>query len=78
MDYIGIYYSLEKNIMTKEKEQLIQYGRKTVIGLSKVVVEPDNRIMYYLQDGPERVFVREELMLIPENTELPPDFVQKW
>ena len=34
--------------------------------------------MYYLQDGPERVFVREELMLIPENTELPPDFVQKW
>ena len=46
--------------------------------LKKVVVEPDNRIMYYLQDGPERVFVREELMLIPENTELPPDFVQKW
>ena len=46
--------------------------------VSKVVAEPDNRIMYYLQDGPERVFVREELMLIPENTELPHDFVQKW
>ena len=24
--------------------------------LKKVVLEPDNRIMYYLQDGPERVF----------------------
>ena len=29
--------------------------------------------MYYLKDGPERAFVSEELMLIPEDTELPPD-----
>ena len=27
--------------------------------------------MYYLADGPERAFVSEELMLIPEDTELP-------
>ena len=33
--------------------------------------------MYYLADGPERAFVKEELMLILENTELPPDFVQE-
>ena len=32
--------------------------------------------MYYLRDGPERAFVSEELMLIPEDTELPPDYVQ--
>ena len=38
---------------------------------------PDNRVMHYLADGPERAFVKEELMLIPEDTELPPDFVQK-
>ena len=31
-----------------------------------------NRILYYLQDGPERAFVREELMQVPETTEKPP------
>ena len=31
--------------------------------------------MYYLLNGPERAFVSEELMLIPEDTELPPDYV---
>ena len=35
-------------------------------------------VMHYLKDGPERAFVKEELMLIPEDTELPPDYVQKW
>ena len=37
-----------------------------------------NRVMYYLADGPERAFVLEELMLIPEDTEVPPDYVQEW
>ena len=27
---------------------------------------------------PERVFVKEKLMLIPKDTELPLDYVQKW
>ena len=35
-------------------------------------------MMYYLADGPERAFVSEEFMLIPEDTELPPDYVQEW
>ena len=47
---------------------------------------PGNRVMYYLRDGPDstmapalwRAFVSEELMLIPEDTELPPDYVQEW
>ena len=39
---------------------------------------PSNQVMYYLSDGPERAFVKEELMLIPEDTELPPDYVKKW
>ena len=38
----------------------------------------DNQVMYNLKDGPERAFVSEELMLIPEDTELPPDYVQEW
>ena len=45
--------------------------------LREVAENPGNRVMYYLLDGPERAFVSEELMLIPEDTELPPDYVQE-
>ena len=37
-----------------------------------------NCMMYYLSNGPERAFVSEEPMLIPEDTELPPDYIQEW
>ena len=47
--------------------------------LRGVAKSPGNQVMYYLaDDGPERAFVSEELMLIPEYTELPPDYVQEW
>ena len=46
--------------------------------LREIVESPGNWVMYYLKDGPERSFVSEELMLIPEDTELPPDYVQAW
>ena len=46
--------------------------------LREIIEDTGNRVMYYLKDGPERAFVSEELMLIPEDTELPPDYVQEW
>ena len=47
--------------------------------LREIVENPGNRVMYYLaDDGPDRAFVSEELMLIPEDTELPPYYVQEW
>ena len=46
--------------------------------LREIVENPGNQVMYYLLNGPERAFVSEELMLIPEDTELPPDYVQAW
>ena len=46
--------------------------------LREIVENPGNCVMYYLRDGPERAFVSEELMLIPEDTELPPNYVQEW
>ena len=46
--------------------------------LREIVENPGNHVMYYLSDGPERAFVSEELMLIPEDTKLTPDYVQKW
>ena len=51
---------------------------KGTYGLKEIVENLGNHVMYYLTDGPERAFVSEELMLIPEDTELPPDFVQEW
>ena len=51
---------------------------KNTYRLDRIVQEPSNRILYYLQSGPERAFVREELMQVPETTEKPPDSVQGW
>ena len=46
--------------------------------LREIAENPGNRVMYYLRERPERDFVSEELMLIPEDTELPPNYVQEW
>ena len=46
--------------------------------LREIVENPGNRVMYCFRDGPEKAFVSEELMLILEDTELPPDYVQTW
>ena len=46
--------------------------------LREITENPGNQVMYYLADGPEGAFVSEELMLILEDTELPPDYVQEW
>ena len=51
---------------------------KKTYRLKEVIEDSGNRVMYYLSDGPERAFVSEELMLIPEDTELPLDYVQEW
>ena len=62
-----------------------QQCRATVMIWSKgiyrsreITENPGNHVMYYLTDRPERAFVLEELMLIPEDTELPPDYIQEW
>ena len=51
---------------------------KKTYRLREIIENPGNRMMYYLSDGPKKAFVSEELMLIPEDTELPPDYVQDW
>ena len=51
---------------------------KKTYRLREIVKDSGNCVMYYLSGGPERAFVSEDLMLIPEDTELPPDYVQKW
>ena len=51
---------------------------KRTYRLREIVENTGNRVMYYLADGLEKAFISEELMLIPEDTELPPDYVQEW
>ena len=51
---------------------------KNTYWLDRIVQEPGNRVLYYLQDEPDRVFVREELMHVSEGTQVPPDWVSEW
>ena len=46
--------------------------------LDRIVLEPGNRVLYYLQDGPDTAFIREELMHISKDTQVPPDWVSEW
>ena len=49
------------------------------VRIDRIVENKEERVLYYLADNaPKRAFVREELMLIPENTEVPPDWVKEW
>ena len=63
---------------TSAREPRIEYGLRTLTDLARSWKYSGNRVMYYLSDGPERAFVSEELMLISEDTELPPDYIEKW
>lgn len=46
-----------------------------VYNLSRSVISPNQPVLYYLEDGPKRSFVREELQVVPSNTMLPPKSV---
>ena len=43
-----------------------------IYNITRVVISAEQPVLYYLLDGPKRSFVREELQVVPEETELPP------
>ena len=43
-----------------------------VHGIERSFTKPDQRVLYYFRDEPKRGFVREELVVVPPSTELPP------
>ena len=51
---------------------------KNTYRLDRTVQEPGNRVLYYLQNGPDKAFVNAELMRIPEDTQVPPEWVSTW
>ena len=48
-----------------------------VCRLRRSETKPDEPVLYYLKDGPPRGFVREELLVVPPDTQLPLDGVLK-
>ena len=46
---------------------------KNTYRLDRIVQELGNCVLYYLQDGPDRAFVREELVHVSEDTQVPPN-----
>ena len=51
---------------------------KNLYRLDRLVQDPGNRVLYYLQDGPDRAFVHEEFMHVPEDTQVLPDWISEW
>ena len=43
-----------------------------VYRIDRSIIKKGEPVSYYLKDGPGRGFVREELMMVPVGTELPP------
>ena len=43
-----------------------------IYDLSRSVVSAEQSVLYYLSGGSRRSFVREELQVVPSDTELPP------
>ena len=46
-------------------------GERKVYHIEKPITKPNEPILYYLYNGHKRGFVREELLVVPANTELP-------
>ena len=75
----GLYHYLlppSEEPNDQHKRATSRIWSKATYRLKGIVEDSGNRMMYYLSHGPGRVFVSEELMLIPESTELPPDYIQ--
>ena len=43
-----------------------------VFNIERSITKPNEPVLYYLRDGRKRGLVREELLVVPSDTELPP------
>ena len=75
--YRNLYQPGEQHGDQKRRATDLIWSKNTY-GLDRIVQDPGNCILYYLQDGPDRAFVREELMHVSEDTQVPPDWVSEW
>ena len=76
----GLYYyllQLREEHDDQHKRTTDRIWSKKTYRVSEAMLCTSNWVTYHLKDGLERVFMKEELMLIPKDTELPLDYVQK-
>ena len=76
--YRYLYQTVKRNGDQTRQAATDFIRSKNTYRLDRIVQEPGNRVLYYLKDGPDRAFVREELMHISQNTETPPEWVSEW
>ena len=74
--YRYLYQPGEQHGDKKRRETDFIWSKNTY-RLDRIVQEPGNRVLYYLQHGADRGFVREELMHVSEDTQAPPDWVSE-
>ena len=77
MVYKDIFINLTNNMKIKKKRATDFIWSKNTYRLDRVVRQPGNRVLFYLQDGSDRAFVPEEFMHIREDTQTPPDWVSE-
>ena len=75
--YRYLYQSGEQHGDKKRRATDFIWSKNTY-RLDRNIQEPGNRVLYYLQGGPDRAFVHEELMHVSEDTRVPPDWVSEW
>ena len=73
--YRYFYQSGEQHGDQKQRATDFVWSKNTY-RFDRIDQEPGNQVLYYLQGGPERAFVREELMQVPGTTEKPPDWIK--
>ena len=75
--YRYLYQPGEQHGDQKRRETNFIWSKSTY-RLDRILQDPVNRVLYNLQDGTDRAFVREELMHIPENARILPEWASKW
>ena len=75
--YRYLYQPGEQHGDQKRRATNLTWSKKPY-RLDRIVQDPGNRVLYYLQDGHDRAFVHEELMHVSEDTQVPPNWVSEW
>ena len=79
MVYADIYSSPPNNMKTKKRQATDFIWSKNTYRLDQVIEKPGNLVLYSLQeDEPNSAFAREELMHIPDDVKVPPEWVSMW
>ena len=77
----GLYrylYQLGEQQGNKKRRVTDFIWSKNMYQLDRIVQEPGNRVLHYLQGGLDRAFVCEVLIHISKDTQVPPDWVSQW